>query len=110
MTCHFCSKDCKRFGRHRNGLQRFRCKQCHKTFTEQHKRELDNMRLSLDKAIPALKLLLEGMSVRSVERVTEVHRDTILRLLVSAGKRCEERMLYTVRNLPVKDVQIDDKT
>lgn len=108
MTCHICSKDCKRFGRHRNGLQRFRCTQCRKTFTEQHIRQLDNMRLSLDKAIPALKLLLEGMSIRSVERVTNVHRDTILRLLVLSGKRCQNLMDEKITGIDVKDVQVDE--
>jgi transposase-like protein len=43
------------------------------------------MRLPIEKAVSILTLLLEGMSVRSVERVTGVHRDTILRLLILAG-------------------------
>jgi hypothetical protein len=66
------------------------------------------MRLPVDQAVRILQLLLEGMSVRSVERVTAVHRDTILSLLVLAGKRCEEKMLYAIHALPVKDVQIDE--
>jgi transposase-like protein len=49
MTCHYCRTTCKRFGKHRNGLQRFRCNQCSKTFTEDHERPLDEMRLPLDK-------------------------------------------------------------
>src|ERR1035441_4999520 len=44
MTCHSCQIACKRFGRHRNGLQRFRCTQCGKTLTEDHTRPLDDMR------------------------------------------------------------------
>jgi IS1 family transposase len=66
------------------------------------------MRLPLDRAVSILQLLLEGMSVRSVERVTGVHRDTILRLLVLAGERCEALMLSKVQNLPVKDVEVDE--
>ncbi|MGA3371791.1 MAG: IS1 family transposase [Terracidiphilus sp.] len=99
---------CKRFGRHRNGLQRFRCTRCGKTLTEDHTRPLDDMRLPLDKAVSVLKLILEGMSVRSVERVTGVHRDTILRLLVLAGERCQTLMVQKIVNLPVKDVQVDE--
>ncbi len=38
MTCHYCRNTCKRFGHHRNGLQRYRCRQCQKTFTEDHER------------------------------------------------------------------------
>lgn len=108
MTCHSCKSLCSRFGKHRNGLQRFRCNQCQKTFTEEHERPLDEMRLSLDKALKVLQLLLEGMSVRSVERVTDVHRDTILRLLVLAGERCQRLMDEKIKALDVFDVQVDE--
>ena len=108
MTCHNCQTTCKRFGKHRNGLQRFRCRQCKKTFTEEHEKPLNEMRLPLDKAESVLKLLLEGLSVRSVERITEIHRDTILKLLVLAGDRCRTLMVDKVCNLPVKDVEMDE--
>jgi len=36
-----------------------------------------------------LASLVEGNSVRSTERMTGVHRDTILRLLVEVGERCQ---------------------
>jgi transposase-like protein/IS1 family transposase len=108
MTCHYCRTTCKRFGKHRNGLQRFRCNQCSKTFTEDHNSPLDDMRLPLDKAVSILKLLVEGMSVRSVERVTGVHRDTILRLLVLAGERCERMMQRKIEHLTVQDVEADE--
>lgn len=45
MASHYCRTACKRFGRHRNGLQRFRCNQCGKTFTEDHETPIDEMRL-----------------------------------------------------------------
>jgi len=89
-------------------LQRFRCRQCKKTFTEDHEKPLDEMRLPVEKAEAVLRLLLEGMSVRSVERVTEVHRDTILKLLVLAGERCQRLMQERIQNLDVQDVQADE--
>lgn len=69
---------------------------------------MDDMRLPLDRAVGILQLLLEGMSVRSVERVTGVHRDTILRLLMLAGERCERLMEEKFQNLKVRDVEIDE--
>lgn len=108
MTCHSCQIQCKRFGKHRNGLQRYRCNQCTKTFTEDHQRPLDEMRLPLDRAENVLRLLLEGMSVRSVERVTSVHRDTILRLLVLAGERCQRLMDEKIKGIEVADVEVDE--
>ena len=40
MTCKECQVDCQRFGKHRNGLRRFRCPNCKRTYTETHKRML----------------------------------------------------------------------
>jgi hypothetical protein len=34
-----------------------------------------------DKALLAIQLLLEGTSVRSTERITQLHRDTILEVV-----------------------------
>lgn len=108
MTCHSCQSVCKRFGRHRNGLQRFRCRQCKRTFTEEHEKPLDEMRLSPDRAVAVLQLLLEGMSIRSVERVRSIHRDTILKLLVLAGERCQRLLRERIKGLKVEDVQCDE--
>ena len=66
------------------------------------------MRTPFETAVRVLNLLLEGMSIRSVERITEVHRDTIMSLLVLAGERCEKLMGRLIVNVPVKDVQVDE--
>jgi transposase-like protein/IS1 family transposase len=108
VTCHSCRIEAKKFGKHRNGLQRFRCNQCSKTFTEAHERPLDEMRLPLAKAEMILKMLCEGVSIRSIERLTDVHRDTICRLLVLAGERCQQLMADKIRAVPVSDVECDE--
>jgi hypothetical protein len=58
-------------------------------FTDARDATLDGMYLPIEKAEMVLRLLLEGNSVSSVERVTEVHHGTILKLLVLAGEKCE---------------------
>lgn len=108
MTCRSCRTTCKKFGKHRNGLQRYRCNECRRTFTEDHEQPLENMRLPMEKATAILQLLLEGMSVRSVERVTGVHRDTVLRLLVLAGDRCRRLLQQKIEHLNVRDVEADE--
>ena len=50
------------------------------------------MYLPMDKAELVLKLLLEGNSVSSIERITGIHHGTILKLLVLAGEKCERIM------------------
>ena len=108
MVSHNCRANCKKFGTNRNGSQRYRCLTCNKTFTAPQEKPLDAMTVNMDKAMLALKLLVEGNSVRSIERVTGVHRDTILKLLVVAGEKCEQLLDEKLRNLQVADVQADE--
>lgn len=108
MVCRFCQIDCQRFGKHRNGLRRFRCPSCKKTFTEEHERTLGTMYISQDSAVLALQLLLEGNSIRSTERITRLDRNTILSLLVKAGEKCRKLMQRKIEYLTVKDVEADE--
>ncbi|MGD0471557.1 MAG: IS1 family transposase [Terriglobales bacterium] len=108
MTCSTCNVDCQRFGSHRNGLRRFRCPQCKRTYTEPHIRTLDTMYIPEEKAVLVMRLLLEGNSIRSSERISGLDRTTIARLLVLAGERCEKLLADTITNLRVRDVEADE--
>lgn len=108
MTCTACNVECRSFGKHRNGLRRFRCPICKKTYTETHERPLGAMTIPTEKAVLALQLLIEGTSVRSTERITGLHRDTILKLLVTVGERCEKLLGRLIVNVPVRDVECDE--
>jgi IS1 family transposase len=63
--------------------------------------------LSLAKRTQVLQLLVEGMSMRSVQRVTGVHIDTIMRLLVATGQACLKFHNEVVRNIKAKHVECD---
>jgi len=65
-------------------------------------------RLSQDKKLAVISSLVEGNSVRSTERMTGVHRDTICRLLVEVGGRCEQIMDQRMRVLRCNYLQIDE--
>jgi transposase-like protein/IS1 family transposase len=108
MTCGACNVHCQRFGKHRNGLRRFRCPQCKRTYTENHQRTLGTMYISEDRAVLALQLLLEGNSIRSTERITKLDRNTIMSLLVLAGERSKKLMDERMRNLHLEHLQIDE--
>ena len=108
MNCQSCQGKTKRFGKDRKGNQRYRCLACGVTFALPVERLLGRMTLAEDKAIDCLKLLVEGCSIRSIERFTGVHRDTIISLLEIAGEKCEKLMEDRVKGLAVKDVQCDE--
>jgi len=46
--------------------------------------------LNKQKQISVISALAENASIRSVERMTGIHRDTIMRLGVRVGKACEK--------------------
>jgi transposase-like protein/IS1 family transposase len=108
MVCHNCDLKAKRFGKDRKGTQRYRCNGCRKTFSELQDRPLGTMRLSIEKAVQVLQLLVEGVSVRSAERITGVEKKTILSLLERVGDRCEILLENLIREIPVKDIQCDE--
>jgi len=64
--------------------------------------------LPLEKKVLILSLLSEGNSIRSIERMSGVHRDTIMRLTVSVGDICERFMQHEMVNLTVSKLQCDE--
>jgi len=107
VTCHNCRTECRKFGK-RGNRQRYQCTQCSKVFTDARDQTLDGMYLPVEKAELILRLLLEGNSISTVERITEVHHTTILKLLVLAGERSERVMATKICNVPVRDVECDE--
>src|ERR1700690_3493999 len=107
MTCHSCRAECRKFGKRQN-RQRYQCSQCRKVFTDARDNTLDGMYLPVERAELVLKLLLEGNSVSSVIRLTDVHQKTILKLMVLAGEKCERIMADKIRNVVVRDLECDE--
>jgi transposase-like protein/IS1 family transposase len=102
--CPQCTAPARKFGKDNRGQQRFHCNPCNKTFIVDKK----EMRLEKSKAILCLKLLVEGNSVRSTERITTVNRNTILHLIEVVGTRCEEVIEQYVREIPMGNVEADE--
>lgn len=65
-------------------------------------------RLNLDRRTQVIGALVEGNSIRSTERMTGIHRDTIMRLLVEVGTGCADLMDEKMRELPCQRIQCDE--
>lgn len=64
--------------------------------------------LPFEKQASVIAALAEGSSIRSIERMTGIHRDTIMRLGVRVGMACEKLMDETMRNLDCRQIQVDE--
>ncbi len=64
--------------------------------------------LPIEKQISVIGALAEGSAIRAVERMTGIHRDTIMRLGVKVGQNCAAIMDSEMRNLDTKILQFDE--
>src|SRR5207302_5529037 len=64
--------------------------------------------LNTDKQIAVIGALAEGSSIRSIERITGVHRDTIMRLGVRVGRGCEMLLDSKMQDLNCHFLQFDE--
>src|SRR5216684_1580165 len=65
-------------------------------------------RLSTEERKAIVAALVEGNSLRSVTRMTGVHRTTVMKLLVNLGRECSNYQNRVFRNLTCKRVQCDE--
>jgi len=64
--------------------------------------------LKAEKQEMAIAALVEGTSIRSVERMTGIHRDTIMRLMLRVGQNCERLLDKHMRHLKCKTIEMDE--
>jgi IS1 family transposase len=64
--------------------------------------------LPTEKKILAVSMLCEGNSIRSIERMTGIHRDTIMRLGVRMGEGCAALLDDKMQELDLPLIQVDE--
>jgi transposase-like protein/IS1 family transposase len=106
MNCPKCGEPAQKFGKSRDGQQRYHCLECNKTFNEP--KPLAGLATDPKLAAFALNMLLEGMSERATSRMTGLDKNTILRLMVQAGEQCFQFLADTMQHVDAKDIQCDE--
>jgi len=87
-------------------VQRYQCLRCGKSFSD--KQPLDGLRVDFKQACQVVNLLCEGMGIRAVARITNLHRDTVLSILETAGAKMESFLDEKVQDVNAENVQIDE--
>ena len=91
------------------GVKRFKCCDCGVTFSAPKTNPLGEMRVDQGKAKLALKMLTEGMSMRSTVRTTGIHRATLAKLIVLYGTACRRFMDDRMKGLKLTHLQFDEQ-
>ncbi|MGH9387511.1 MAG: transposase-like zinc-binding domain-containing protein, partial [Vicinamibacterales bacterium] len=107
MTCPKCQhQTIKKFGTYgAKKIQRFRCKDCGATFAPVQPKPLGAHTTDMDRVVQVLALMTEGMSIRAIARITDIHKTTILSLLATVGTRCAALLDTHLRNLRPSYIQ-----
>ena len=64
--------------------------------------------LKTEKKISVVSMLAEGSSIRSIERITGINRNTIMNLGVRVGDACKKIMDEKMHGLTCRNVEIDE--
>src|SRR5918911_1696186 len=65
-------------------------------------------RLPAERRVQILGMMVEGMSIRAIARLTGASKNTIVKFLRDAGTACLEYQDRVLRDLPCKRVQVDE--
>ena len=95
-------KDILKRGKNRAGHQQYYCNHCCKWLVETANTPLYHRHLSKSEIIKICKHLVEKNGIRSIERITGQHRDTI-------GKLIEDLALHAemVNNILLQEVKLE---
>jgi IS1 family transposase/transposase-like protein len=112
MTCTKCQhQTCKRFGTYgKRKIQRWRCNSCSATFADPTAPAYVRPTHSTnpERFTQAITLMLEGMSVHAISRVTGLHKQTILSLMTTAAETAGRVLDTRVRNVRTNYIQSDE--
>jgi len=95
-------------GRYSTGHQRYYCYHCNSYFMETKGTPLYRKRLSEDEVVEICKHLVEKNGIRSIERITGHHRDTIGHLLEDLGRHASMVNELLVRELQWSPMELDE--
>ena len=97
----------RKFGKTRNGVQRYQCKTCGDTFTATTGTIFFRKRTPEREILETLALLAEGNRISSLSRAKGFKEDTILAWLREAAQHAEQLEEVLMAEFKVKRGQLD---
>ena len=95
-------------GKNRAGHQLYRCLHCGYTFSETILTPLYHKHLSEQEITRIAKLLVEKNGIRSIQRITGHHRDTIGNLLEDMAEHADQLNNTFLRDLGLSTYEMDE--
>ncbi len=97
----------RKYGKTRNGTQRYQCKRCRETFTATKGTLFYRRRTPMKDILESLALVTEGVRISSISRVKGHKEDTILEWLREAAQHVEMVEALLLANYQMDRGQLD---
>ena len=96
IKCPYCNSNrINKDGFVNKGIQRYLCRDCKRTFTMTKRKYSEEYKLKI------IKMYLENMGIRSIERLEHIPNTTVLVWIRKFGKMIKERLKNeTIDNIP----------
>jgi insertion element IS1 protein InsB len=99
LQCMLCKGNCIKHGKTEEATQRYKCKQCGKTFMEKY---MNKAYVIANIIITAL--LKEGFGIRSMARLLHISCTTVLKRIVSIAKAIEKPIISFNKSYEVDEL------
>lgn len=89
-------------------VRKYICKSCGLVFNDRTNTAFFDLRTNDEKVLIALKMIIKGMSLRSVAEILDIKLDTVRGWLARAASHSEEVNKVLLRDLKVSKVELDE--
>jgi transposase-like protein len=96
-----------RYGKSRQGRQRYKCKVCKKVFNERKGTLFYGKRTAVKDIVESLGMVAEGMGIRATARVKGIKHDTLSAWLREAGSQAQQVEAILMQKYHWRASQID---
>lgn len=101
MNCNYCSSNCQKAGRQRNGNQKWFCKSCRKYQQEKYKNKACHPNINLE----IRKHLKESCGTRSISRLLEISITTVTKRILTISKSIEKPPISLNKEYEMDELQ-----
>ena len=89
-------------------VRKYICRSCNGVFCDRTNTAFFDLRTKDEKVLIALKMVIKGMSLRSIAEILGVKLDTVRRWLLLAAQHSEEVNQVLLKDLDVSKVELDE--
>ena len=101
-------KNIIRYGKQRNGTQKYKCTTCSRSFTRTNNTPFYKKHLKKKEIIRICKMLAEKTPFRGIARQTGHHLDTIRAIADAVAKYCKKFNEYFIKELKLTPIEVDE--